>query len=134
MDRHEFQLVIEDRIIWNCEQFIDYSNKSDHHLDGKVMLPQQVPTNPNIIKMNGWEFDVRSTIHIVASSNDVLEGVNLLNKHAPTLFESLVEIFFFKSLNDYNKFTPSKSITRFCEREPDMTELLRLCYWYIQML
>jgi hypothetical protein len=71
MDRHEFQLVIEDRIIWNCEQFIDYSN-ADRYLDGKVMLPQQASTNPNIIKMNGWEFDVRSTIHIGANSNDVL--------------------------------------------------------------
>ena len=34
---HEFQLAIEDRIIWDCEQFIDYSNKIDRYLDGKVM-------------------------------------------------------------------------------------------------
>jgi hypothetical protein len=126
---HEFQLLIRDRTIWKCEQFIHYIN-GDHFLDGKEMVPQQVLNNSNIIKMNGWEFDVRSTVHIGANSNDVLDGLDLLNKHAPTLFESLVEIFFFKSLNDYNKFKPSKLITRFCELEPDMTELLRLCYWY----
>lgn len=34
------------------------------------------------------------------------------------------------SYEPLGEFTPSKSITRFCEREPDMTELLRLCYWY----
>jgi hypothetical protein len=127
----EFQLLIKDRMIWNCKQFISIITKTGNHiLDGTEMIPQRVPTNPNLIKLNGWEFDVHSTVHIGAESNDILEGMALLNKHAPTMFESLVEIFFLKSLNDYNTFTPSKPITRFSEKEPDMTEILRLSYWY----
>jgi hypothetical protein len=86
------------------------------------------------VKLNGWKFNVSSTIHSNARVDDVLEGLKILNEHTQNMFGILIEISFYKALNEFRKFQPSKSISRFYEIEPEMLDLLRLCYWYHKCL
>jgi hypothetical protein len=55
-DAHAFQLVIRDRIIWNCKQFISNIARHGKIFDGKEMLLQLIPTDPNFIKLSVQRF------------------------------------------------------------------------------
>ncbi len=92
------------------------------------MLPRMV--EDYFVEMNGWKFNVSSTIQANAKGDAVLEGLKKLNEHAPSMFGILLEISFYKALKEFREFQPSESISRFCETEPEMLDLLRLCYWY----
>jgi hypothetical protein len=83
---------------------------------------------------NGWKFNVDSTIYSGASASEIVEGQQLLDSHAPNLISKLLEIFFLKTVSEFQRFRPTNSIHRFCEIEPESLDLLRLCYWYKKCL
>jgi hypothetical protein len=89
-----------------------------------------VPLRKLIWYLGIWEFNVISTVHRDARSNDIPNGLNLLSEHAPDMIERTLEIFLLKAINQFRRFKPSESITKPCQLEPEITDILRLCHWY----
>ena len=124
---NEFRLIIDHRIIWDCEEFASIIKQSESPDYTKMIL--QV-SDEGYASLNGWKFNVHSTIYSGASASEIVEGQQLLDSHAPNLINKLLEIFFLKSVSEFQRFRPTSSIGRFCEIEPESLDLLRLCYWF----
>lgn len=130
---NDFQLLIDDRVVWVCEKFVSIIGQLNFTIINGVKMMLQARQN-NYVYLNGWRFNVHSTIYPGASATEIVEGQKLLDNHAPSLFNRLHEIYFLQSVSEFRKFRPSNFIHRFCEIEPKMLDLLRLCYWYYKCL
>jgi hypothetical protein len=126
---NDFQLLIDDRVVWDCEKFVSIIKQPNSTIINGMKMMLQALEN-NYVYFNGWRFNTHSTIYPSANATEIVEGQKLLDNHAPSLFNRLHEIFFLQSVSEFRKFRPSNSIHKFCEIEPEMLDLLRLCYWY----
>jgi hypothetical protein len=87
------------------------------------------------VSLSGWKFNVIRTIFPDATVKDVITGWNLIKEEISTdVLYTYTSIFFIRSADDYlrPKKDNEKLIYLTYENgfEPDVTELLRLCYWY----
>jgi hypothetical protein len=94
-----------------------------------MYIPKKI--NDEIVLINGFKLQVRNLIYPSAASENVIAGWELLNKIIPLKLYS--GIFFLKSVTDHTTYirTEGKIQLKILgdELEPELLELLRLCYW-----
>src|SRR5918995_1607931 len=94
-----FKLLINDRIIWDCEEFTTIIQQPRRRIiDDTRMIPRVL--DDGYVYLNGWKFNADSTIYPGANTSEIIEGQKLLDSHAPNLFSKLLEIFFLKSTSE----------------------------------
>lgn len=80
----------------------------------------------------GWKFNVVRTIFPDSTVEEVMRGWDLIKSEIPVEIYSL--IFFIRSADDYLRSKKVNGeliwLTYEAGFEPDIVELLRLCYWY----
>jgi hypothetical protein len=91
------------------------------------------------ISIAGWRFNVKSRIHRLANTKDVIDGWDLIDKNLKIVGKSIVQLYrpFFKiMLIDYNriKSLSSQSLSYISLFKGEMNlgiiSLLQLAYWY----
>lgn len=93
------QRQISNKIIWNCEHLLEMLGEPNLILDEQESIPQHIDTH--FIALDGWKFDVSSTIHTKAESSDIIRGWNMLNKDfQEDIFGRLVQPFFVRAILD----------------------------------
>jgi hypothetical protein len=65
---NEFKLLINDRIIWDCEEFTSIIKQSKSTIKGDTKMMLKV-SDDDYVYLNGWKFNVHSTIYPGYKSN-----------------------------------------------------------------
>lgn len=90
-------------------------------LDDSDEIPQE--THNDIVAIGGWEFKISKMIYPTATIKEILDGwMKLTEEGIPT--DMLFLTLFFRTIFDNN------CNTKEIKEEPELIELLRLCFWY----
>jgi hypothetical protein len=120
-ENNTFPKLVSDKDVLDDEEFIAMLSNPEN-ISKDDLFPAE--TGDRKITLNGWKFDISRTIFPDAKVEEVLKGWRLIGKEIPIDIFSL--IFFIRSADDYLRL----GLTYYNGYEPDLLELLRLCYWY----
>lgn len=112
-----------ENFIMNNQRFlsITYHAGNNIALDNYDEIPQD--THDNIVAFGGWEFKISKLVYPNATAKKILDGwAKLTQDGIPT--DMLFLTLFIRTMFD------NTCNTEAIKEEPELIELLRLCYWY----
>jgi hypothetical protein len=113
-----------EKFIMNNQRFLSIINQlrnNNSALEEYDETPHD--TANNIVALGGWQFKISKTIYPLATINEILDGWNeLIDDGIPV--DLLFLTLFVRTILD------DTCNTEALEEEPELVELVRLCYWY----
>jgi hypothetical protein len=121
-------------------KLVDFINRIKDNPSSKNNIAQELKhlivfeiINERMISMIGWEFDVTVWIYSSANSSEVKSGFDFL-MNSNIHLETYLNAFLIKSIDDAFNQERTKAkeyhdTTIDITSEPEVLELLRLCYW-----
>ena len=103
--------------------------KNSDKITEDIYTPKKI--NDKIVLINGFKIQIPNLIYSSATSDNVIAGWKLLYKILPLKLYS--GVFFLKSVTDHITYIRTRGKIQLKilgdELEPELLELLRLCYW-----
>jgi len=123
-------LIIGDTLIWDFERFFQVLNNETPLFEELEIIPSE--SEIGYFTFGYIKFSIHSTIHSDAVIGDILMAHKHFGKHFHLLFGNLYGILNSRLVDEFASYSKENKLEEFMNYEPNVLEIIRLCYWYYQ--